>query len=146
MQKGFCAREPECSHTQMFNSFLCVCVSFFSHSLVHILRVLSCKEERHNLRVAGLYSAEEKKNRRKWMLTCIAHTDLKTDLCRGSDWLCVCVCVYVKTHRTFHESSKKSFCLSAKVGVQGLSTIVKLCLPDYFLCLGGWQHAISADA
>lgn len=63
--KGLCAREPECSHTQMFNSFLCVCVSFFSHSLVHILRVLSCKEERHNLRVAGLYSAEEKKNRRK---------------------------------------------------------------------------------
>lgn len=60
-----CTRTRVLTHTNVQLLLVCVCVSFFSHSLVHILRVLSCKEERHNLRVAGLYSAEEKKNRRK---------------------------------------------------------------------------------
>lgn len=110
------AKEPLCTWELVRTAYRNTHTHFFLHSLVHILWVLGCKEECHDLRVAGLYSTKEKKNRRQWLLTRIthmAHADLKTDLCRGWDFVCMRVDM-IRHSKCDTRSSIKSLCLQRK--------------------------------
>lgn len=88
--------------------------AFSSHSLVHVLCVFSCKEQRHNLRVAGLYSAAKKKKKTQeemiaYMLhTYTSHIQAKRQSCAEAET--VYIYTHVEMHRMCQESSLKSLC------------------------------------